>query len=254
MQNILLFTLSFFFSLISFAQDSNLVVSPELDRTTKNNNDKASSSSLDLELLVASSTGEFKEFYENNEMGGLGFTLLFGTDKTIPIDLGFDFGYYFMSSNHSKLEYYSPGIGDYDVNSKINGTMVPIHMVGRLTPLKNSGFFIQPYVEAMAGFRIFVVKQTIETTLLTNGIALAPETQSTSNGAFSYGYGAGLKVLLNKKNGVFLNAKVNKIYGSATKYIDNESVVLIDDGSYQYNTTKSRTDILRFSIGLHFQF
>jgi hypothetical protein len=236
-----------------FAQDTNLVVSPELDTEVQTNN-KSSSASLDLEILVASATGEFKDFYENGEMGGLGFTLLFAVHKTIPVDLGFDFGYYFMSANRSRLEYYALSVGDYDVNSKVNGTMVPVHMVGRLTPFKNSEFFIQPYLEVMAGFRIFVVKQTIETTLLNTGVVLNPETESTTNGAFSYGYGAGLKVMLSKKNGTFLNAKVNQVYGSATKYIDQESVVLMDDGSFQYNTTKSKTDILRFSIGLHFQF
>tara|TARA_B100000809_G_C15067850_1_gene504844 strand:- start:20 stop:739 length:720 start_codon:yes stop_codon:yes gene_type:complete len=239
---------------MSFAQDSNLVVSPELDFITQKNNDKSPSATLDLEILVASTIGEFKEFYENDEIGGLGFTFLFGLHKTIPVDLGFDFGYYFMSTNRSRLEYYAPGLGDYDVNSKVNGTMVPIHLVGRLTPFKNTDFFIQPYVEVMAGFRIFVVKQTIETTLLNTGVTLDPETESTTNGAFSYGYGAGLKVKISKEYGVFLNIKANQIYGSATKYINQESVVLMDDGSYQYKTTKSKTDILRFSIGLQFQF
>ncbi|MFB0926094.1 MAG: hypothetical protein QMB65_12575 [Vicingaceae bacterium] len=254
MKILLLVSLSISLSLMTFAQDSNLVVSPELDHTRQKNIDKTPSATLDLEILVASTTGEFKEFYENNEIGGLGFTLLFGVHKTIPVDLGFDFGYYFMSTNRSRLEYYAPGVGDYDVNSKVNGTMVPIHMVSRLTPFKNTNFFIQPYLELMAGFRIFAVKQTIETTLLNTGVILEPETESTINGSFSYGYGGGLKVRLSKENRVFLNVKANKIYGSATKYINQESVVLMDDGSYRYKTTKSKTDILRFSIGLQFQF
>jgi hypothetical protein len=83
---------------------------------------------------------------------------------------------------------------------------------------------------------------------------LEPETESTINGSFSYGYGGGLKVRLSKENRVFINVKANQIYGSATKYINQESVVLMDDGSYRYKTTKSKTDILRFSIGLQFQF
>ena len=241
-------------NLTLFSQDENLVVSPTEDNifTEEDQSIPTAKVTFDFDIRAAFTSGEFKQFYPKDGMGGLGISVLFPISKRNPLDVGFELGYYFMSQTRSNLEYYAPGVGDYDIDSRVSGSMIPIHIVGRLYPLKTINFPIQPYIEGVAGFRLFIVNQKINTIVLGSGIELPEQTESTTTGSWSYGFGAGVKIKISKNNPVYLNAKVNQIYGTATKYMDPSSVAVYDDGSFGYENYQSRTDILRFSIGIHF--
>ncbi len=249
---VLIITLNFFN--YTFAQDNDLTVSPTEDDkvftedVSELPNPKVT---FDIDIRACFTSGEFKQFYPKEGMGGFGGTVLMPLGSKNPLDVGFGLAYYFMSNTETSFQYYTPGLGDYKVVSSVSGTMFPFHLVSRIYPLKSTNFPIQPYVEGLAGFRLFIVTQDMTTTVLSSGLELEPQSESNTTGSWSYGIGGGIKVNVSKSHMFYLNAKVDQLYGSETDYMDPTSVILYDDGSYEYVNYRSKTDVLRFSIGLH---
>jgi len=244
-----------FLSLISgsiFSQSDSLTVAPSAE--VFRDEDKSlldHKATLEIEIRAAFPTGEFKDFYSKPGIGGFGLTALFPLGKKNPLDIGFGLGYYLMGRAEDTYEYYALGIGDYDINSKVSGSMIPMHLTARLYPLKSVNSPIQPYIEGLAGGRLFVVEQEVSTYLYSVDSELPKETNSNITSSWSYGFGGGLKIMISRNEMLFLNLKVAQIYGTLTKNMDSSSVVLYDDGTYGYDEFKSRTDVLRFSFGLH---
>ncbi len=206
---------------------------------------------FELDITAAFTSGQFKEFYPKDGMGGIGLSTLFPLSIKNPLDVGFEFGYYFMSETRDKFEYHAPFIGVYDVYARVSGSMVPFHIIARVYPLKNSSSPVQPYVEGLAGFRLFVVNQEVNAYIVSSGEELPRVTVTNTTGSWSYGFGAGVKIKVSKNNLLYLNAKANQLYGTETNYMDPSSVALYENGTVEYSSFRSRTDVLRFSIGLH---
>lgn len=240
-------------SFYSLAQDDELVVAPSEDDIIAENPDGRPEPvvTFDFEIRAAFTSGEFRQFYPKRGMGGLGITVLFPIGNKIPVDVGFGLGYYWMSNAEETYNYYTPEIGNYDVESRLSGGMIPFHLVSRVYPLKSVNSPIQPYIEGLAGFRVFSANQRLETYIVATDTYLPIEKDYNTTASWSYGFGGGVKVMLSKNELLFLNAKVNQIYGTTTKTMDPSSVVLYDDGTYSFSQFKSRTDVLRFSIGMH---
>jgi hypothetical protein len=235
-----------------FSQSDSLTVAPSSE--IFNNEDETRSEyrvAVDLDIGLSFPTGEFKDFYSKDVMGGAGLAVLFPMGKKIPLDIGIGLGYDAMSRSEDVYEYYAPGVGDYDIHSKVSGTMISSHLMARLYPLKFTNFPIQPYIEGLAGGRMFVVEQELSTYVYTLDSDLPSETNRKTTGSWSYGFGGGVKVMIRRNEKIFLNFKATQIYGTSTEYMDPSSVVLYDDGTSGYNVFKSRTDILRFSLGIH---
>lgn len=249
--------LSFFIILLItgglFAQTDDLTVSPDAPEIfTQSDEDILEPKvTFDVDIRAAFTSGEFKDFYPKPGMGGLGISILFPLSKNNPVDLGVDLGYYFMSTSRETFEYYTPGIGDYDVESRVSGGMFTMHAVARIYPFKKSSFPIQPYIEGLGGFRVFSANQRLETYIYQTDEILPVEKDYNYYGAWSYGFGGGLKVMLSKNELLYLNTKVTQLYGTSTKNMDPTTVELYDDGTYSYSEFESRTDVLRFAIGIH---
>ena len=237
----------------AYCQDDSLKVSPTENQIFTDNLYSLPDPKVtfDFDIRAAFTSGEFKQFYPKDGMGGMGATVLFPINKRNPLDVGFGLGYYFMSHTSSDFQYYSPGVGDYNIESTVSGSMFPFHLVARAYPLKSVRSPVQPYVEGLAGFRLFIVDQEINTFIDNTGVELPPQTETNTTGSWSYGFGAGVKVRISKKNLLYLNAKVDQLYGTETDYMDPTTINLYDDGSYEYVNQRSETDVLRFSIGLH---
>jgi hypothetical protein len=240
-------------STVLFSQDDSLTIAPSEDRifTEEKKSLPDPVASFEIEIRACFTSGEFKQFYPKRGMGGLGTTVLFPVGKKNPLDIGFGFGYYWMSVSEETFSYYAPETGYYDVESRVSGGMIPLHLVGRVYPLKSINSPIQPYVEGLAGFRIFSANQRLETYISSTDTYLPVEKDYNFTASWSYGYGGGVKVRLSKNELLFLNAKITQLYGTTTKTMDPSSVVIYDDGTYSYSYFKSRTDVLRFTIGMH---
>jgi hypothetical protein len=253
MKKILSSLILFFILTTVFSQDDGLVVAPSEDKIFTEDVKAFPDPvvTIDIDIRAAFTTGEFKQFYPKSGMGGFGIDVLVPLGKTNPLDVGAGFGYYFMSRSEETYGYYTPGVGDYDVNSKVSGGMFSFHTIARLYPLKSVRFPIQPYIEGLAGFRLFSANQRLETYIHVTDTYLPVEKDYNYNGSWSYGFGGGFKIMMSKSELLFLNLKASKIYGTATKNMDPSSVQLYDDGTYEYSEFKSRTDVLRFSLGIH---
>ncbi len=243
--------LGFFAGIVS-AQTDSLTTAPSLEVFT----DEAKllpapKVTIDFDVRAAFTTGEFKDFYSKAGMGGFGGTVLFPIGKKNPLDVGFGLGYYFMNNSQVTHELYTPGVGDYDINSKVSGSMVPFHLTARLYPLKSTRSPIQPYIEGLAGFRLFLVEHELSTYIYSIDTELPPETNTNTTGSWSYGFGGGVKIRMSRNQLLYLNLKVAQLYGTETKNMDPSSLVLYNDGAYGYNEFKSETDVLRFSVGIH---
>lgn len=251
MKNLSLFFILYFVIVLVSAQTDSLSTAPETEIFTDESRMLPEPVvTIEIDARAAFPTGEFKDFYTKKGMGGFGITVLFPITEENPFDFGVGLGYYFMSRSERTIPYYTPGVGDYNVESRVSGGMFEFHIVSRAYPLKATGFPIQPYVEGLAGFRVFGANQRLETYIYATDEYLPVEKDYNYNGSWSYGYGAGIKIQMGSDEMIYLNLKANKIFGTPTKNMDPKSVELHDDGTYTYNEFKSRTDIFRFSLGI----
>lgn len=234
------------------AQDDELSVAPNTDQVfTKSGNELPDPKvTIDIDIRAAFTSGEFKQFYPKPGMGGIGGTFMFPLEKRNPIDVGFGLGYYFMSNSEETYGYYAPGVGDYDVTSTINGGMFAFHLVSRVYPLKSTGLPIQPFAEGLAGIRVFSATQRLETYMYSTDQVLPPQEEFNYSSSWSYGFGGGVRVMVDKNNVVAVVLKYDQLYGTTTTNMDPSSVVLYDDGTYTYEEFKSETDVQRFTIGV----
>ena len=232
-------------SIITFGQnDTGLTVAPEIVNPTPS---KQVEAIIDVEIRTAFTTGEFEEAYSKAGMGGGGITIVAPIKQTI-LALGAELGYYYMGNTSSTSEYSEVGIGDYDVTSSFSGSMIPFHMVARIDPLMSSDFPIHPYIEGVAGFKVFNFVREFDTYIYRTDENLPTEKEVNKSLAWSYGFGGGIRVKIT--DGFFINAKAHKVFGSETKYTDTRSIEFHQDGTYSYGTTKSKTDVYRFTLGI----
>lgn len=250
MKNILLPTLFFVIASYTYAQDDELTTAPDEIFTDESNILPEPKVTIDIDIRAAYTTGEFKDFYPKRGMGGFGIDVLFPITEENPFDFGAGLGYYFMSRSERTIPYYTPGIGDYDVESRVSGGMFEFHLISRAYPLKATNFPIQPYVEGLAGFRVFGANQRLETYVYATDEYLPVEKDYNYSGSWSYGFGGGVKIRLGGDELIYLNLKANKIYGTSTKNMDPESVEIYDDGTYSFDEFESRTDVVRFALGI----
>jgi hypothetical protein len=206
---------------------------------------------FDLDFRAAAISGDFKKLYGEEGMGGVGASILFPISKNFPVDVGLGFGYYFMSATEFVLPYYTHELNKYKMTSTVTGSMIPIHFVARIYPVKHIHSVVQPYVEGLLGEKLFVVEQISEVYLPGSEVELSSNTESNFTNSLSYGFGLGIKVRISKNNLLYLNTKIDQLFGEEAKYLDATQVTLSSKGTYENVYHYSRTDILRFSIGLH---
>ena len=253
MKNLSLLIILSHLSIFIHAQHDSLTVAPDAEIFQKKKNVFSNPSlTIDLDILIGIPIGEFRAFYSKNKIGGGGFTILHPIARKTPIDVGLGFGAYYMSNSSKTFPYYSPNLGTYNVESRVSGRMFEFNLVTRMYPLKYTGFIIQPYLEGLVGVKVFGANQRLKTYLVDTDEYLPVEKDFNHTSSYSYGYGGGLKIPLGRSNSTFLNVKAIKIYGTPTHNMDPQSVKLYDDLSYEFDEFKSRTDLFRFSIGIHF--
>lgn len=251
MRNFIYLLILFLFVYKVKAQTDSLTTSPDVEVFTDESNMLPDPVvTVEIDVRTAFTSGEFKQFYPKRGMVGFGIDVLFPITEENPVDFGAGLGYYFMSTSKRNLSFYTPGVGNYDVESRVNGGMFEFHLMSRVYPLKATNFPFQPYIEGLAGFRVFSANQRLETYIHDTGEYLPVEKDYNHTGSWSYGFGGGIKVRVSSDL-IYVNLRANKIMGTPTKNMDPESVILYDDGTYSFDEFKSRTDIVRFSLGIH---
>jgi hypothetical protein len=193
-------------------------------------------------LQLAVPKGEFAENYQGRPFG-------INAHLSIPmLNLPFEIGGGFIWNGLGKADQ-EIDIMD-NVNQSIqkgtlnvNGNAYSYQVHGRLRPF--NGRF-RPYGELFAGVRSFSITSSLDVRNANQSSGELLERSFT----FIAGYGIGAKYEMFP--GVFLEGRFTSQAGSNATYIDPESIVIEQNGSFSYGTLNSTTDQWAVSLGIAF--
>jgi hypothetical protein len=203
-----------------------------------------------LDFMLGSPQGEFRR---NVDRVGFGIAGNAGyAPEGTPVMLGLEFGLMNYGSS-DRREPFSTTIPDVFVNVSTTNNFILGHALLRLQP--NSGMF-RPYIQGMVGFNYLFTETKIEN-INVPGEEVA-SSNNLSDGAFSYGAGAGLMVYVYSPedgsiSGLFVELGARYVFGAEAEYLKEGSIRNVD-GRVAYDILRSRTDLLVFQIGASVRF
>jgi opacity protein-like surface antigen len=203
-----------------------------------------------LHFMIGSPQGEFRK---NVDRLGVGLTGNIGyAPEGTPIMLGLEFGFMNYGST-DRREPFSPTIPDVTVKVTTSNNFILGHAVVRLQP--NTGM-LRPYLQGMLGFNYL----TTDTKVVDEDQPDKEIASSTnfSDGAFSYGAGAGVLILVYTPedlsfSGLFVDLGIKYVYGGEAEYLKEGSIRRVG-GAVIYDSMKSRTDLIEFQLGVSVRF
>jgi hypothetical protein len=203
-----------------------------------------------LDFMIGSPQGEFRK---NVDRVGFGGTANAGyAPEGTPIMLGLEIGFMNYGSS-SRRESFSTTIPDVFVDVSTTNNFIFGHAILRLQP--NTGR-LRPYLQGMVGFNYLFTETKIEN-INVPGQEVA-SSNNLSDGAFSYGGGAGLMFLVytpddGSISGVFVDLGARYVYGGEAEYLKEGSIRNVN-GRVTYDVLKSRTDLLVLQLGASVRF
>ncbi len=212
----------------------------------------SSSGSLHLGMHLAFPQNEFAAVSEQAAFFGIGGGFVVPVFDHSPLALGGQFDYYWTGGDRQTEFYRDPVYGRYEVESTVQGSMIPLHLKARLNPLRDVTDLFNIYLEGLAGFRFTSVRTSIQVDDLSGGPQPEKESDTETSFSWSYGYAGGALVKLT--TGIQLHFRVENLYGTSAKYLDPKSIEFDSNGDPEYQVKESRTDILNYSIGVNFRF
>tara|TARA_B100000029_G_C17478543_1_gene924687 strand:- start:302 stop:1030 length:729 start_codon:yes stop_codon:yes gene_type:complete len=208
------------------------------------------------------------EFKDEGVSNGLGFDLSGFWNPNPNIGLGLNLGgtQYGSSKRQIPFSYFSSAV---TITEKTTNDIFYGHLLFRIRPFTGN---VKPYLETLIGLK----NLSTTTELLNENCVDSSETEyddceiasskNASDNAFSYGAGGGLNVKITSIGGeeesdingilsFFLN--VRYMMGAEAEYLKEGSITFSDpsDGPVQttFSPSKSKTDVMQISIGLHFE-
>lgn len=193
--------------------------------------------------------GEFADKLDANGFGGnidgaIGFP---GSSLLVGADLGF-----MIYGHERRNEPFSTTIPDITVDVVTDNSLATGHLFLRLKPNLPG---IQPYADALIGFKYFFTETRIESEQFDQDEI----TRSTNfdDTVLSYGFGGGVKISLftptgdNGPGGVYLDLGAKYLKGPEASYLQ-EGSIRRQNGQVTFDVDQSKTDILliQFGIGL----
>ncbi len=225
-----------------------------VDASAQNNNPRRQNNrgpSLSLGFQIVQPNGDFKNYYNGNPVGIGGAFLLNGGRS--PFAFGIGYSWQSMGKADESIRIREGeningdpvyGSGQMAVSSSIHS----YHTMARFNPLAGK---VQPYVDAIAGFKSFTTKTTI--TADNGGYSeVVSEDRAARDVAVSYGWAAGLK--LEVVSGIMVEARVEGLIGGQTTFIDPESILIDKEGNMDFDNIESKTNSTVFQLGISFEF
>ena len=207
--------------------------------------------SLSVGFQIVQPNGDFKNYYDGNPVGIGGAFLINGGRS--PFSFGVGYSWQSMGKNDESIRVLEGedingnpvyGSGQMSVNSNI----YTYHTMARFNPLAGK---VQPYIDAIAGFKSFTTKTTVTAD---NGSysEVVSEDREAKDVAASYGWAAGLK--LEVTGGIMVEGRVESLLGGQTTFVDPESILIDKDGNLSYDSIQSKTNVTVFQLGISFEF
>lgn len=193
---------------------------------------------------LAVPTGEFRESYDGNPFGI--FAALSLPIGNSPIEVGGGFVWNSLSSKSQSVNIQNNLVPNRDRGDLyVRGNAYTYQLHGRIRPLNGR---LRPYGELFAGVRNFSVTSELELDNANQASGDLAERDFT----FIAGWAVGLKYQLIE--GIFLEARYDNQAGGEVTYINPETVVIENDGSFSYDTQSSQTNQWAMSLGIAFSF
>jgi hypothetical protein len=203
-----------------------------------------------LHFMLGSPQAEFRK---NVDRLGVGVTGNIGyAPEGTPVMLGLEFGYMNYGTTERR-EPFSSTIPDVTVKVTTTNNFVLGHAFVRMQA--NTGFF-RPYVQGMLGFNYLFT----DTKIGDEDEADREVASSTnlSDGAFSYGAGTGVLILVYKPDDgtigdLLVDLGIRYTFGGEAEYLKEGSIKNVG-GRVVYESMKSKTDLIVFQVGLSARF
>jgi opacity protein-like surface antigen len=205
-------------------------------------------------FLVGFPEGELDDEVDENGYGlGGHYVYTFGRSG---LGLGLDIGY-LIYGTETRREPFSTTIPDVTVEVTNQNQIFMSHLLLRYSSIAGR---LQPHVDGLVGLKYLYTETKIEGD--ENDEPIARDTNFDDT-AFSYGFGAGLKILLHESAGgsksgdlrrSLLTLHMQYLFGSEADYLKKGSIHRTPDGRVAYDVHHSRTDILTALLGFVFEF
>ncbi len=206
---------------------------------------------LGINFALGFPQGEFKDHVSRTGLG-IGGELLFPTVAGSPVNWGFNL--VFMNyGDETRRAPWSYTIPDLTVDVNRQNNLVAGHAVIRIAP--PSPLF-KPYLDLMAGGQYIWTQTSVKSRSSATNLDVASD-QNFSDWAFSYGAGAGIMFSVYNEMGtnVMIDIKARYLLGTKAEYLtEGDVIVNTTNGTVQYNTRKSKTDLLFAQIGVNLTF
>ncbi|MEM7162699.1 MAG: hypothetical protein AAF487_09710 [Bacteroidota bacterium] len=179
---------------------------------------------------------------------GIGAHIAIPSGNRSPIEIGMDLAWSTMGSDRDQVTF-EDGLqnllaGDLSVKSNVNS----YHAFARFSPFNGPA---RIYVDGYAGFRNFTTKSVFEYQDV-EGFTLQQIDVASKNLSFSYGWGGGIMLSLNRN--LMFDAGFQKLKGGNATYLDRNSIVINPDGSTSFDIITSKTDVVIPKVGLTLAF
>lgn len=196
-----------------------------------------------LEMSIP--VGEFNDVWGRNFWGfGANFTY---PGRLLPFDFGFDFGYGRMGTREAVVNVREEGTnalleGDLTVRSKVYSFLGQV----RLRPVHGR---VSPYVEGLFGARQFTTRSD-----LVIEDSAAPDSWERQSNAWTGAYGWAVGTLVGFGPQFYVEGRIERLYSGRVSYADPESITIATDGSVDYTSLSSATDVVNVQVGMGIRF
>jgi len=203
---------------------------------------------VDAGVSLAFPQNNFAKKAGGNPFFGLGLQMVFALKDNHPVQIAVGAQHYWLHSQKSSGSLLSPDSVRYDYQTNVNGSMIPVHVHIRLTPLVRTKSPFQPYIEVLLGMRLFNTIVKFEGKESGGGASVISAKNNDWDLSHSHGFAAGVHVKVTDM--IFINARFENLFGGWASYIDPDQISFSNDGGAQVDRMRSRTDIITYTLGV----
>ena len=178
---------------------------------------------------------------------GMGVDLSFPILKDTPLRLGLDFRYFWMGNRDRNVDIIDTmGVFQYNLNSKVSGGMMPIHLRARIDFMNIYNYPVLPYAGGFYGLKVFSIARTFEFDY-EDGTEPFDESERSTSTTVSYGFELGLHIRVTSH--LLIDVRYERAFGGRANYLDVSSIEIDDEGFVSYDQLNTRTDVDMFTVG-----
>ncbi len=190
--------------------------------------------------------GEFKEVNDKVAIGGRGY-IMYNPSRQAPVYLGLELGYHVMGS---QTEYfYATVYGFYD-QYKITASSNIFALQFKLRLQQPKLVAVRPFVEGIVGWNDFFSTVNVERESFNGNYNTNGGNSSDAYWAFTYGGAAGLNIVLDRKQKLFLELKTAYMIGRSAKYLTDPQIT--NTGQVYFTEKQSETNMVLPQVGIKF--